>query len=152
MAPDVREQYIAALEMVRDRLWPDLAGDFHRLQTRDRGFPDYADADWNALHRSIFDAIALAVLEVRGVPVGDEPRSGPSPFAHLPRPVPLDDASDLAYERYWRGANAYFHVVWSRDVGRDGYVKAAWQGFEDRIVDIIAAAIVATRGGNTPLA
>jgi hypothetical protein len=137
MPPDPPAPYVAALELVRERLWPELAADFHRLQLRDCGDPDYAETDWDELRRSVFDALAHAVLD-------DEPRR--------PRPVPFDHARDLARERYWRRANTSFHVVWSRDVDRDGYVVAEWQAFEDRIVNVIAAAILAMSGDSAPLA
>src|SRR5215207_6657882 len=119
MPLDFRDEYVAALELVRERFWRELAGAFRRLDLRDRGSPEYAETDWDELQRSIFDALALAVLDARG---GSEPRA-----------VTLEHASYLARERYWRAANTYFHVVWSRDVGRDGYVKQHWQDFEDRI-------------------
>ena len=149
MADEIRDAYVETLEMVRDQLWPGLATEFEHLKARDASFPEHVEGDWLRVQRSIFDAIALAVLEVRGIAV--VPDAAPSPLAGLPRPIPREHADHFARERYWRSAHAYFHVVWTRDTGREGYVKRDWRDFDERIVATISAAIVTASGGSVSL-
>jgi hypothetical protein len=142
---EMKDAYVAALTFIRDHEWPEIAPDYELLRRRASRRDDYVADEWSDLQRTIFDAMALAILEIRRVRIGDaEP---PPMVTALARPVSEAQATWLARERYWAGSHARFHQLWTREIGTEGYVKAEWRALDGKIVAAIAGAIVRASGG-----